>query len=209
MDRATSAAGYMRQTVHDPPAPHGGGYDAARRTKGRKRHRVVDTDTRLRMVNLTTADVADAAGAEEIVEAARKRGPWLEHLFIDGVYEQGRLARRFPYRDFSLLVGHELSDQKGFQILPRRWVLERTFGGMTRWRRLVRNDEERPDVSGAMIDVAMGKPPAPPHQLPIGTLKRALEAKRFADEAFSILSNIAQRFDTFERYIARMFHVAA
>ena len=45
---------------------------------------------------------------------------------------------------------------KGFEVLPRRWVVERTFGWMTRWRRLVRDYEARIDVSQAMILVAMG-----------------------------------------------------
>ena len=44
----------------------------------------------------------------------------------------------------------------GFKVLPRRWVVERTFGWMTRWRRLVRDYEERIDVSEAMIHVALG-----------------------------------------------------
>jgi transposase len=47
-------------------------------------------------------------------------------------------------------------DYKGFEVLPRRWVVERTFGWMTRWRRLVRDYEARIDVSQAMILVAMG-----------------------------------------------------
>ena len=46
--------------------------------------------------------------------------------------------------------------QKGFEVLPRRWVVERTFGWMTRWRRLVRDYEKLIDVSHAMILVAMG-----------------------------------------------------
>jgi transposase len=46
--------------------------------------------------------------------------------------------------------------QKGFEVLPRRWVAERTFGRMIRWRRLVRDYERRIDVSTAMIHVAMG-----------------------------------------------------
>ena len=46
--------------------------------------------------------------------------------------------------------------QKGFQVLPRRWVVERTFGWMTRWRRLVRDYERRIDVSKAMIHIALG-----------------------------------------------------
>jgi len=47
-------------------------------------------------------------------------------------------------------------DQKGFEVLPRRWVVERTFRWMMRWRRLVRDYEQRIDVSQAMILVAMG-----------------------------------------------------
>ncbi len=50
----------------------------------------------------------------------------------------------------------KLDGQQGFQPLPRRWVVERTFGWMTRWRRLVRDYERRCDVSEALIEVALG-----------------------------------------------------
>ena len=59
------------------------------------------------------------------------------------------------YRNFVIEIVRKLSDQQGFQPLPRRWVVERTFGWMMRWRRLVRDYEERCDVSEAMIGVAM------------------------------------------------------
>jgi len=153
-DASPTAGVVDRQTVKAPHTPYGGGYDAAKRTKGRKRHIAVDTDGRLLMVNLTTADVQDAAGAEQIVAAVRKPWPW--HLFADGAYDRGRLASLVAYRDFTLEVVRKLPNQKGFQALPRRWVVERTFGSMTRWRRLVRDYEKRLDVSGAMIDIAMG-----------------------------------------------------
>lgn len=154
---ASPTAGVVdSQTVKAPQAPDGGGYDAGKKVKGRKRHIAVDTDGRLLMVNLSTADVQDAAGAEQIVQAVRKRWPWLKHLFADGAYDRGRLASLVAYRDFTLEVVRKLPDQKGFQVLPRRWVVERTFGWMTRWRRLVRDYEKRLDVSGAMINVAMG-----------------------------------------------------
>jgi putative transposase len=154
---ASPSAGVIdSQSVKAPHAPGGGGYDAAKRTKGRKRHVAVDTDGRLLMVNLTTADVQDATGAEEIVRAVRKRWPWLKHLFADGAYDRGRLASLAAYKDFTLEVVRKLPDQKGFQVLPRRWVVERTFGWMTRWRRLVRDDEVRLDVSEAMIHLSMG-----------------------------------------------------
>ena len=154
---ASPTAGMVdSQTVKAPQAPGGGGYDAAKRTKGRKRHVAVDTDGRLLMVNLTTADVQDAAGAEKIIRAVRKRWPWLKHLFADGAYDRGSLASLAAYKDFTVEVVRKLPDQKGFQVLPRRWVVERTFGWMTRWRRLVRDYEKRMDVSDAMIHLSMG-----------------------------------------------------
>jgi putative transposase len=89
---ASPSAGVVdSQTVKAPAAAGGGGYDAAKRLKGRKRHVAVDTDGRLLMVNLTTADVQDAAGAEAIIKAIRRRWPWLRHLFADGACDRGRL----------------------------------------------------------------------------------------------------------------------
>ena len=154
---ASPTAGVLdSQTVKAPAAPGGGGYDAAKRVKGRKRHVAVDTDGRLLMVNLTPADVQDARGAERIIAAVRRRWPWLRHLFADGAYDRGRLMSQAAYRDFAIEVVRKLEGQRGFQPLPRRWVVERTFGWMMRWRRLVRDYEQRCDVSEAMIGVAMG-----------------------------------------------------
>lgn len=154
---ASPTAGVLdSQTVKAPAAPGGGGYDAAKRMKGRKRHVAVDTDGRLLMVHLTPADVQDAHGAEPIIAAVRTRWPWLKHLFADGAYDRGRLMSKAAYQDFVVEVVRKLEGQRGFQPLPRRWVVERTFGWMMRWRRLVRDDERRCDVSEAMIGVAMG-----------------------------------------------------
>lgn len=81
---ASPTAGVVdSQTVKAPAA---GGYDAAKKTVGRKRHVAVDTDGRLLMVNLTTADIADSTGAEPILAAIRKRWPWVKHLFANGAY---------------------------------------------------------------------------------------------------------------------------
>ncbi len=60
------------------------------------------------------------------------------------------------YLDFVAEVIRRSDQQQGFKVLPRRWVVERTFGWMIRWRRLVRDYEKRIDVSQAMILVAMG-----------------------------------------------------
>ena len=62
-------------------------------------------------------------------------------------------------KEFIVEVIRRIDGQKGFEVLPKRWVVERTFGWMTRWRRLVRDYENRIDVSTAMIHVAMGSLP--------------------------------------------------
>lgn len=131
-------------------------YAAAKKIKGRKRRIAVGTDGRLLMVNLTTGEVQDAAGAEAIVAAIRKRWPWLKHLFADAACDRGGLMGRAACHGFVVEVVRELAGPQGFQPLPRRWVVERTFGWVMRRRRLVRDRERRRDVSEAMIHVGMG-----------------------------------------------------
>ena len=132
------------------------GYDAAKKVVGRKRHIAVDTDGRLLMVHLTPADVSDSTGAQAILDAIRKRWPWVKHLFADAAYDRRKLMDKAAYLDFVVEIIRRSDGQKGFEVLPRRWVVERTFGWMTRWRRLVRDYEQRIDVSHAMILVALG-----------------------------------------------------
>ena len=143
------------QTVKAPFAEQRG-YDGAKKIVGRKRHVAVDTDGRLLMVNLTTADVSDSAGAQLILDSIRKRWPWLKHLFADGAYDRTRLMDKAAFLDFIIEIVRRSDKQVGFEVIPRRWVVERTFGWMIRWRRLVRDYEKRLDVSEAMIHVAMG-----------------------------------------------------
>ncbi len=90
--RETSPSGGVldSQTVKAPYAKMRG-YGAKKKIVGRKRHIAVDTDGRLLMVNLTTADISDSAGAQAILDAVRKRWPWLKHLFADGAYARTKL----------------------------------------------------------------------------------------------------------------------
>ena len=108
------------------------------------------------MVHLTSADISDSAGAQVILDAIRKRWPWVKHLFADGGYDRLKLMDKAAWLDFTVEIIRRSDAAKGFEVLPRRWVVERTFGWMIRWRRLVRDYEARIDVSKAMILVAMG-----------------------------------------------------
>jgi putative transposase len=138
------------------PAARKRGYDANKKIVGRKRHIAVDTDGRLLMVNLTTADISDSAGAQVVLDAIRKRWPWIKHLFADGAYDRRKLMDKAAFNDFVVEIVRRIDSEPGFKVLPRRWVVERTFAWMTRWRRLVRDYEQRIDVSKAMIHVALG-----------------------------------------------------
>jgi putative transposase len=153
-EASPSAAVIDSQTVKAPAARERG-YDANKKIVGRKRHIAVDTDGRLLMVNLTTADISDSAGAQAILDAIRRRWPWVKHLFADGAYDRGKLMSKAAFLDFVIEIIRRIDDEPGFKVLPRRWVVARTFGWLMRWRRLVRDYEQRLDVSKAMIHVAM------------------------------------------------------
>ena len=153
--RGPTAAVVDSQSIKAPAAEKRG-FDAGKKVVGRKRHIAVDTDGRLLMVNMTTADISDSAGAQMILDAIRKRWPWLKHFFADGAYDRGQLMDKAAFLDFVVEVVRRTDKEAGFKVLPRRWVVERTFGWMTRWRRLVRDYETRIDVSEAMIHVALG-----------------------------------------------------
>jgi transposase len=154
---ASPSGGVLDSQTVKAPAPNAKrGYDAGKKIVGRKRHIAVDTGGRLLMVNLTPADISDSAGAQTILDGIRKRWPWVKHLFADGAYDRLQLMDKAAYLEFVIEVIRRSDKQVGFEVLPRRWVVERTFGWMTRWRRLVRDYETRIDVSEAMILVAMG-----------------------------------------------------
>jgi hypothetical protein len=81
------------QSVKAPQAKTRG-YDAGKKIVGPKRHIAVDTDGRLRMVNLTAADISDSAGAQMILDRVRERWPWLKHLFADSAYDRTKLMEK-------------------------------------------------------------------------------------------------------------------
>lgn len=117
------------------------------------------------MVRLTPADVSDSAGAQAIIDAIRKRWPWLKHPFADGAYDRIQLIDKAAFRDFVIEVVRRIEPQAtpagrykepGFRVLPRRRVVECGFAWIARWRRLVLDYERRLDVAEAFIHVAVG-----------------------------------------------------
>lgn len=130
------------------------GYDAGKRTKGRKQHIATDTLGLLLAVVITAASVQDTNGGKDVTALLAARHPAVTAGWVDGGYKKGFLEHAAA-NGISFAVVPKEPDQKGFAPLPRRWVVERTFGWLVLHRRLVRDFEKLPERSVTMIHWAL------------------------------------------------------
>ena len=134
------------------------GYDAGKKILGRKRHLLVDTDGLILKVRVHAADIQDRDGATLVLDQLDAPLASLEHIWADGGYGgpklQGWMQERFGTRPLRIEVVRAHASQQGFAVLPRRWVVERTFGWLHRFRRLSKDYEFRTDSSEAFIFIA-------------------------------------------------------
>ena len=137
--------------------PHGGtvGYDAAKCIKGRKRHILVDTLGLLLGALVTPANVTERVGAETLLARTLGWFTWLRLLWVDGGYQGEAFARWVQGVRAKLKVQVVKRSDTGFKVLPRRWVVERTFAWFMRLRRLVRDYETTETSAEAWMYVAM------------------------------------------------------
>lgn len=137
------------------------GYDAGKKIKGRKRHALTDTGGLLLGVLVTPANVQDRDGAKLLLCLFCHSFLSLLVIFADGGYA-GKLetfvqnmGRLFGHAaSFALEIVNKLEDQKGFVVLPRRWVIERSFGWLVKQRRLTRDHEKNPRHHEAFVYIA-------------------------------------------------------
>ncbi len=132
------------------------GYDAGKKVKGRKRHLAVDTLGLLLAVVVHSAALQDRAGAKLVLAALAAAGfPRLRLLWADGGYRGKLVAWVREHCGWLLQIVKRSDDATGFQVLPRRWVVERTFAWLSRYRRLSKDYEYLTASSEAMITIAM------------------------------------------------------
>ena len=138
---------------------HGGtvGFDAAKRIKGRKRHLLVDSMGMALAVLVTAASVPERAGAQALLSRVLGWFTWLRMLWVDGGYTGDAFAQWVKERrpKLEVQVVKRSDDVKKFVVLPRRWVVERTFGWLMRQRRLVRDYETTEASAEAWVYIAM------------------------------------------------------
>jgi putative transposase len=168
-DRDPSAAVIDSQVVKTTPV--GGperGYDGAKRLAGRKRHILVDTSGLVLAARVHGADLHDRDGGRRLLaDDLRRELPQMELLWADGAYTGGFrewLRRRLGWR---VEVPHHRDRQlwrygleekpRGFQVLPRRWLVERTFAWLGLSRRFSKDYERLPETAEAMIYGAMSR----------------------------------------------------
>lgn len=131
------------------------GFDAGKKIKGRKRHIVTDTLGHLVGLVVHGADIQDRDGAVAVLNDIRHRYPWLRHVFADGGYSGKKLEQRLRKIGSWTLQIIKRSDQaQGFEVLPRRWVVERTFAWLGRCRRLAKDFEKTIQSAEAWVLVA-------------------------------------------------------
>lgn len=142
----------IRTSSNVPEASQG--IDAGKRIKGRKRHIVTDTMGLLLVVMVTAASIQDTTGGRMLMDAVGVGFPSVAKAWVDSGYKRSVVERGAAY-DIDVEVVSKREGQKGFQPLPKRWAVERTFGWLALHRRLVRDYETLPNRSETMIRWAM------------------------------------------------------
>ena len=131
------------------------GYDAGKKINGRKRHILVDTLGLIIGVLVHEAGIQDRDGAKLLLSGLFGKLPGLQLIWADGGYAGKLIDRVKEQFQWTLEIVKRNKGAAGFQLLPRRWVVERTFAWLTRYRRLSKDYEFRTANSEALIYIAM------------------------------------------------------
>lgn len=162
---ATRARGEPHGSCHRQPkleigGKRGGfdgevGYDAGKKVKGRKIHALVDTEGLPLRAIVHSAGTQDRDGAALVLDKIRNRFPWLELVWADNGYNAWQVAAavaKVPVLRLEIIKRGD--DPKGFVVLPRRWVVERTFSWFGRNRRLAKDYENLAATLSSFVTLA-------------------------------------------------------
>ena len=129
------------------------GYDAGKKTKGRKRHIIVDTLGLLLAVVVHSADIQDRDGAKLVMDCIRYKYDSIVKIFADGGYA-GQLID-YVKQSFNWVLEIVKRDSPEFKVLPKRWIVERTISWINNFRRNSKDYEYLTETSIAMVQLSM------------------------------------------------------
>lgn len=142
------------QTVKTADQGNEVGYDGGKRANGRKRHIVTDVFGLILLVAVTAASVQDAAAADPLLRRLNEEFPTVELVHADLGYRGSLVDMVEDELDFQLNFSSKPTGMKGFFPLKQRWVVERTFAWLNRYRRLNRDVERTTESSETMIKIS-------------------------------------------------------
>jgi len=146
-EEPTAAIFDSRTLQSSPESGHRAGYDGAKRRKGSKVHLAVDTLGHLLALHITPANEQDRAQVGQLAAAVQEvTGHHVELAFVDQGYTGDEPVQAAKAQGMRLEVIKLPQAKRGFVLLPRRWVVERSFAWMTRFRRLARDYERLPET---------------------------------------------------------------
>lgn len=130
------------------------GYDAGKKTPGRKRHIIVDLEGLPLFVMVTSADMHDSVAAREALFRLRLMHPEITIVWADLAYAGTLVTWAKSFLHLTIKTVSRPKEAKGFVVLPRRWVVERSLAWLSHARRNVRDYETRPEHSESMVTLA-------------------------------------------------------
>jgi len=143
------------QTVKGTPeSAKESGFDGGKLMKGRKRHIVVDTIGYLMVVVVHAANIFDGKAARQVLTALFSIVNTIKKIWADGAYKGKKFAEWAKEKFDCVIEVVKKKAARGFHVLPRRWVVERTFAWINRYRRLSKDYERKPTSSSSHVYVA-------------------------------------------------------
>ena len=142
------------QSVKNTDTAENKGYDAGKKVSGIKRHIAVDTHGLPHAIHITTANITDREGAIEMTGDAKENLENVKNVLVDGGYSGEKFSSAILAIIGATVEVAKRSELHKFVVIPKRWVVERSFGWLEKCRRLWKNCERKINTSLQMVVLA-------------------------------------------------------